>query len=568
VTSPPPSRLLLFARELQRASTFGELMDATLVEVEEILGFHHTWLMVAENEELTHFRLIDAAGRRRGLFWEVAPVLDTRGDSMMAEILRGDRPVVVVDARTDPRTNKEIVAQLGNRSIVNVPLRLVDKPFGVLGMGTFGDEELRDPSPEELDYLVGMATQISVAVGRIRFQEERRQSAEALARVEEQLRQAQKMEAVGRLAGGVAHDFNNLLSVVLTCSQFLLDALDEDDPRHSDAKSIQLAGQRARDLTRQLLAFGRQQVLEPKVLDLREVVADMEDMLRRIIGEDIVLEIRHAAEMGRTRADQSQVEQIVMNLVVNARDAMPSGGRLTIETSQVDLDEAYAREHVGTRHGPHVMLAVSDNGTGMDKATRERVFEPFFTTKEKGKGTGLGLSTVFGIVQQSGGSIWVYSEPGAGATFKVYLPITDDAVSAPVALPAAVSLAGTETILVVEDEEQVRAIVGSILKRHGYRVLEARGHEEAVAWAEKPGPLHLLLTDVVMPGMGGRELARRLSVLRPDLRVLFMSGYTDNAIVHHGVLDPGVMLLEKPITPDALARKVRYALDAARRPAG
>jgi len=567
LSSPPTSRLLLFARELQRASTFEELIDTTLVEVERSLGFHHAWLMVAEDEDLTHVRLIDAAGTRRDFLWEVAPLLDIRGDVMIAEILQGDRPVVVVDARTDPRTNKEIVAQLGNRSIVNVPLRLVDKPFGVLGMGTFGDEELRDPSPEQLEYLVGMATQLSVAVGRLRFQEERRQSTEALARVEEQLRQAQKMEAIGRLAGGVAHDFNNLLSVVLTCSQFLLDELAEDDPRRRDAWEIQRAGWRARDLTRQLLAFGRQQVLEPKVLDLRLVVEGMEEMLRRIIGEDIVLEMRHAAETGLTRADQSQVEQIVMNLVVNARDAMPSGGRLTIETSQVDLDEAYAREHVGTRPGPHIMLAVSDTGTGMDKATRERVFEPFFTTKAKGKGTGLGLSTVFGIVQQSGGSIWVYSEPGAGATFKVYLPVTGDVASAPIAAPPEVNLTGTETILVVEDEDQVRAVVCNILKRYGYQVMEARGHEDALAWAEKPGPLHLLLTDVVMPGMGGRALARRITALRPDIRVLFMSGYTDNAIGHHGVLDPGVMLLEKPITPEPLARKVRHALEVARPPA-
>ena len=566
MTPPPTVRLLAFARELQRASTFEELMDATRIEVEETLGFHHAWLMVAENDDLSSVRLIDAAGRARGVIWERCPVLDTRGDAMIAEILEGDRPVVVVDARTDPRTNKDIVAQLGNRSIINVPLRLVDQPFGVLGVGTFGDEECRTPSPAELDYLVGMASQLSVAVGRIRFLQERKQAAEALARVEEQLRQAQKMEAIGRLAGGVAHDFNNLLSVVLTCSEFLMEGLPEGDPRRADAREIQLAGQRARDLTRQLLAFSRQQVREPTVLDLRAVVRGMEDMLRRIIGEDITLEIREPAALGHARVDHNQMEQIVMNLVVNARDAMPSGGRLTIETQDVELDEAYAREHVGTRPGPHVMLAVSDTGVGMDRAMQARVFEPFFTTKEKGQGTGLGLSTVFGIVQQNGGSIWVYTEPGAGATFKVYLPTTGEPATAAPPAPEAVTLRGTETILVVEDQEQVRAIVCSILNRHGYRVLEARGPAEAIALCEKNQPLDLLLTDVVMPAMGGRELAARIRALQPQVRVLFMSGYTDNAIVHHGVLDPGVMLLEKPITPEALARKVRLALDAVEPP--
>jgi two-component system cell cycle sensor histidine kinase/response regulator CckA len=566
VTSPPITRLLAFARELQRASTFEELMDAARDEVESALGFLHAWVMVAEDETLQRVRLLDVAGRQRGLIWELAPVLDVRGDVMIEEILAGDSPVVVYDARLDPRTNKDIVAQLGNRSIINVPLRLLDKPFGVFGVGTFGDEPCRQPTEEELNYLVGMASQISVALGRIRFLQERKDAAETLARTEEQLRQAQKMEAIGRLAGGVAHDFNNLLSVVLTCSQFLLDSMTADDPRREDAHEIQLAGRRARDLTRQLLAFGRQQVLEPKVLDLRLVVRGMEEMLRRIIGEDITLEIRHADHLGRTRVDQNQVEQIVMNLVVNARDAMPTGGRLLIETADIVLDDAYARDHVGTRAGPHVMLAISDTGTGIDKTTQARIFEPFFTTKEKGKGTGLGLSTVFGIVQQSGGSIWVYSEPGAGATFKVYLPVTEDEVTPTVAAPDNVTLRGTESVLVVEDETQVRSVVCSILKRHGYRVLEARGPSEAIALAEKAGAVDLLLTDVVMPTMGGRELARRIRAVRPGIRVLFMSGYTDNAIGQQGVLDPGVMLLEKPITPEVLARKVRLALDVAQPP--
>jgi two-component system, cell cycle sensor histidine kinase and response regulator CckA len=392
---------------------------------------------------------------------------------------------------------------------------------------------------------------------------ERRHAEAKLSRSEDQLRQSQKMEAVGVLAGGVAHDFNNLLSVILSYGETLLVELRPGDPMRDAVEEIHKAGQRAADLTRQLLMFSRHQVLDRQVIDLNDLLVGLERLLQRILGADVDLVSLAGKPLGRVRVDPGSIEQVVMNLVVNARDAMPTGGKLTIETANVVLDETYAQEHLGVKAGPHVMLAVTDTGLGMDKPTMARIFEPFFTTKDKGKGTGLGLSTVFGIVNQSGGSVWVYSELGKGTTFKIYLPRVDAAVDPirPVEAPA--DLSGTETILLVEDDDQVRAVARGILRKNGYQVIEARNAGEALMRSEgHRGVIHLLLSDVVMPQVSGPELARRLAASRPEMNVLCMSGYTDDSIVRHGVLDAKIAYLQKPLTPGGLSKKVREVLDA------
>jgi two-component system cell cycle sensor histidine kinase/response regulator CckA len=380
--------------------------------------------------------------------------------------------------------------------------------------------------------------------------------------VEEQLRQSQKMEAVGLLAGGVAHDFNNLLSVIMSYSDLLLKDARTEPSMRRDLAQILAASEQAAGLTRKLLAFSRRQVLTPRVLDLNDILGSMEEMVGRMIGEDVRSTFELASK-GSVHVDAGQMEQVLMNLVVNARDAMPNGGMLTIKTADVDLDGEYAKAHFDVEPGLYVMLSVSDTGVGMSAATRARIFEPFFTTKEQGKGTGLGLSTVFGIVKQSGGNVWVYSEAAKGTTFKVFLPR--------VATPEATSitrnvspraLEGSETILLVEDDHQVRELARVILAKYGYDVLVAASSEDALRECERlGGKIHLVLTDVVMPEMSGRELAERLSREYPTIKVVFMSGYTDDAIVRHGALSSTMTFIQKPLMPEPLLAKIRDVLD-------
>ena len=392
---------------------------------------------------------------------------------------------------------------------------------------------------------------------------EGKQAEEALRAAEGRLVQAAKLEAVGRLAGGVAHDFNNLLGVIMGYADLMLKRLPVDDPSRRNVMEIQKAADRASGLTKQLLAFSRRQVLQPRVLDPHQTIREVESMLQRMIGEDVALVTVLREGVGRVRADPGQVQQVLMNLAVNARDAMPDGGTLTIETANVDLSEDYAREHLGVTAGPYVLVAVSDTGVGMTPEVQAHIFEPFFTTKGPERGTGLGLATVYGIVKQSGGNIWVYSEPGRGATFKVYLPRAEgDPPGTLVVDPPPPPQRGHETVLLVEDDDKVREVVSLALREAGYGVLEARGGASALALAAAHQTrVHLIITDLVMPGMSGRELVDRFRAKHPETRALFMSGYTDATAHQRGGLPPDAAFIQKPFAPSSLARKVRDVLE-------
>ena len=409
--------------------------------------------------------------------------------------------------------------------------------------------------------LLILATFYGVTAERVRTDVGKRAS------LEEQLRQSQKLEAIGRLAGGIAHDFNNILTAIMGYSALLQSALDKGDPKQQEVEEIKKAVRRASSLIQQLLAFSRRQVLQLRVMDLNAVLKNIQQLLQRLIGEDTELILLPTPELGHVKADPGQIEQVLMNLALNARDAMPKGGKVTIRTANVMVDETFARRHLIAHPGPYIMLSVTDTGSGMDEETQAHIFEPFFTTKEQGKGTGLGLATVYGIVKQSGGSIFVYSEPGKGATCQIYLPRVDEPVTVIDSVNSTIEPPhGSETILLVEDEQPVRELVRKVLERNGYRILEARHGDEAIKICAQHngGEISLLVTDVVMPRMSGREVAERLQVSHPKMKVLYLSGYTDDAVVRHGVLQSMTAFLQKPFTPDALAHKVREVLDSKR----
>ena len=496
---------------------------------------------------------IEESALRNGGLSILAKRVETGEELVRA--LRAFEPELVISDYSLP-------AMDGLTALKTVREVLPDVPF-IFVSGTIGEERaIESLKNGATDYVVkDRLGSLAVKVQRALREVDDRAKHKVL---EEQLRQAQKMEAIGRLAGGVAHDFNNLLTVIGGYTQLMLVRIPPGDELRLDVEQVAKAGERAASLTRQLLAFSRKQVLAPRVLNLNGAVSETTKLLERLIGEDVELVTILAPGLGNVKADPGQVEQVIMNLAVNARDAMPKGGKLTLSTRNVVLDESHARENPGTQAGPHVLLSVIDTGMGMNRETLSHLFEPFFTTKEQGKGTGLGLSTVYGIVKQSGGSIQVQSEPGRGTTFEVYLPRLDQPVEparksgiAPAEAPQ-----GSETVLLVEDEEAVRRLTQAVLSRNGYNVLLAKDGEEALqAIHQHDGRIQLLLTDVVLPRTGGREIARQVSRLLPEIKVLFTSGYSDRAFVENGMLESGMAFMAKPFTPEELLRKVREVLE-------
>jgi len=540
----------------------------TRQQMTRLLGTNATvYLGNQDNETWTDFANIVAK-----------PPVDVRAKEDISTYVRNGNTDVIGLARPIAGTPWLILIEFPGEVVLK-PVSGFVKRMVVIGLflfvmgvaGTFVlSRKITTPVQERTARLEAANRQLEVlsethAQKRSVAERERTDAIEALHHTEKQLLQSQKLEAVGRLAGGISHDFNNLLTVILGYSDIMKRNLQEGHPLRRNVEEIVRASERAASLTRQLLAFSRKQVMQPKVFDLNTVVTDLEKMLRRMIGEDVELRVCLQSELGNIEADPVQLEQVIMNLAVNARDAMPKGGKLSIETSNVYLDESYAREHVSVLPGDYVMLAISDTGCGMDEETRQHIFEPFFTTKEQGKGTGLGLSMVYGIVRQSGGNIWVYSEEGRGTTFKIYFPrVTADAEEYKRASQALDVPGGTETILLVEDAALVRNLARQVLETAGYRVFEAASAEAAIDLCERINGdrIDLLLTDVVMPGMSGNEMSRILVKKQPGMPVLYMSGYTDDAIVQHGVLEAGINFLQKPFSPGALASKVREVLDA------
>jgi len=489
------------------------------------------------------------------------------------EVARQLKPTVIISDVCMPRQDGiELTRRIrSNSDLADTPVLLVsavrrEEKDAIEGLLAGADDYIETPcDPMRLVAKVARLIERGRTEEALKSSEqEKAQALHALRQSEQQLLQSQRLEAVGQLAGGIAHDFNNLLTVIGGYCGLQLRAMADDEPGRNRIEEIRIAADRATTLTRQLLAFSRKQVLQPKVFDLNSVVPEMEKMLRRMIGENIKLKTVLEPDLGNVKADPGQMEQVIMNLVLNSRDAMPAGGQLTIETANVYLDEAYARNHVAVVPGPYVLLAVSDTGTGIDEETQRHVFEPFFTTKALDKGTGLGLSTVYGIVKQSGGSIWLYSEMDKGTVVKIYLPrVSEEAEEFMPTKTAGDIPEGTETILLVEDANLVRHLAMDVLTSSGYRVLAAANGPDALSISEQTKePIHLLLTDVVMPIMSGRELANQLTSLRPELRVLYMSGYTQDTIVDHGVLEEGINFISKPFTPDSLALKVREVIDA------
>jgi len=559
------NRLLVFGRNLLRASDFDELLRITREEVQASAGYQQVWLMVADDEAVEELRLIQFSGDQASVAWSVAPVVKVNGDALLEALRASDAPIVIEDARLDPRTNKHLVNQLRCRTLINIPLRLLDKPFGLLGAGTFGDEGCRAPSPEELAHLVGVANHVVVAAGRIRFTELREQARNDKLILERRLMQLQKLESLGTLAGVMAHDFNDLLTVVLSSASFVEAGLHSEAPRENlerDLHAITAAGSRARELTGKLLAMSREQDLALAPQDLNQRLRELATVLEHTLPKNITVDLIRGANLPFCDGDATQLNQAFMNLFLNARDAMPNGGRLTVETEQVLVNGAYAKTHPWAKPGRYVLVTVTDTGVGMSPEVMDRIFEPFFTTKTDHSRGGLGLSIAYGIVRQHGGMLQCYSELGVGSSFKVYLPIAGRLASTVgTKLVGSVPRAeGRERILIAEDDDGVRAVAIRILERAGYQVLAVDDGDAVVAAAEGQ-PFELAILDVVMPGLPCRQVIERIRAVKPGARLLLASGYSSGTNVFDWLNDAGLDLLRKPYDPDHLLFAVRRALD-------
>jgi signal transduction histidine kinase/ActR/RegA family two-component response regulator len=556
------SRLLQFARRLQHAATFTDLLNCAGDEARDALGFQHVWFMVADDEDAQELRLIQIAGDRSDVVWEVAPTLKVKGDRFLETLMTADEPVVIYDARIDPRTDKDIVEKLQNRTLINIPLRLLEKPLGVFGLGTFGAEGCREVNDSQLSHLVGMASQISVAASRIRFQESQAQASKERRELERRLLQIQKLESLGMLAGGIAHDFNNLLTVIMA-SAALAERYNNNPDALTEIHAVLGAAKRASDLTRQLLAMSREQELSLKPLEMNAQLLQLLDLARRVLPESISIDFIEGQALPLVEGDSSQIDQVFMNLFVNARDAMAEGGRLTVETEQVLINGRYTEAHPWARSGRYVLVTVTDTGSGMPREVLDRVFEPFFTTKGTRKGTGLGLAVAYGIVRQHRGMLQCYSEVGVGTTFKVYLPAVERLASQVGTKLQPLPVLGEERVLVAEDDELVRGVAVRILERAGYRVVAVE-NGEAACRAIGGSDFDLVLLDVVMPGMPCREVIDRILTLKPRARILLSSGYTAGSNVVSLTSRTGFELLRKPYDPDQMLLAVRRTLDGAR----
>lgn len=551
-------RLLVFARQLHAIEDFGGMVSATSDEIRESMGYAIAWISVFDIPNRT-LRLLAFRGDREEDVWAHAPVMPFDDDPYGVRIFEATEPEIIRDAREDPTLNQDLLKKFDYRTIINVPIRLVDQPFGMLGTGTFGDEGVRLPTTEELAHLVGISSQLVTTSARLVLDIERKDSARKREALSAKLAERQKLESLGELAGGVAHDFNNLLTVVIATAS-LLKSTEADPIRGAEMQTILDASTRASELTRRLLALGKRQALQLSTSSLNELLESVVSMLRRVIPADIVVNVVPAYDLPLVSMDIGQIEQVLMNLSLNARDAMPDGGRLTLETEHVVINEEFVREHPWAKTGRYTLLTATDTGQGMPAEVLGRVFEPFFTTKTSQKGSGLGLSVCRGIVEQHGGMIHGYSEPDVGTTFKIYLPVAERPATAVGTKVDGPVPGGSERVLVADDEEQVRRVVRRVLEAAGYSVTTVSDGTQAVQ-ASLDEDFDLVILDAVMPNLGGRAAFDALRSHKPQLPVLFASGYGAEELSARFLSDIDAPLLSKPFDPDRLLRLVRSLLD-------